>query len=632
MEPTGWVKDVYDWIQANPNWTGILIFLFAFTESILLVGIVFPGAAFLVSLGALIGLGVLDLYSAWFWASLGGFTGDGISFWIGHKYKQRLLKMLPIYKFPELTAKGQAFFEKYGGISVFIGRFVGPVRPIIPAIAGMMGMGIKRYITISLVASILWAPFYLLPGMLFGSAMETMAKVAVKMSVLVVVLVVLIWIAYWLINIVYKLLMPRTYRWLSRLLSWTQQHPRLGRLTSGLVDPRQPEKGSLAMLAVLLLMFLAAAIWFIASSQTLLTWNQASESFFFAFHNPWTELPMKWLLFIGHDLSLLVVTLAVAFWFYYRRMFLVLRHWLLVSFSAYVFSLLICLIGHDQWHLISSHHVFWFTALSSFWAILVAGAYPIKWRSWPYVVAGVLILLFAFATLFFYQMNLAMVILSILTGSIWSMVIGIAFRTRSRKQFLGYPVKLTYLTTVFLMPFFSWWLFASSTEVVKPAWLTQQINAKTTGWANTGEQKLDIVIAANLDDLQKQLEQSGWQFHEPRTWANVYRALKVEADAEELPLFSYVHRGEVERLLMSLTIGDRLVALRVWHNQALNGNTYRATLTAHHRDNDLYLFNHWGYQATQLDKSPLIEALDSARYTTTFGTDGVLTIVQGQTP
>ena len=50
MEPTGWVKDVYDWIQANPNWTGILIFLFAFAESILLVGIIFPGAAFLVSL------------------------------------------------------------------------------------------------------------------------------------------------------------------------------------------------------------------------------------------------------------------------------------------------------------------------------------------------------------------------------------------------------------------------------------------------------------------------------------------------------------------------------------------------------------------------------------------------------
>ena len=48
MEEANWVTELNQWIQANPNWTGILIFLFAFAESILLVGIIFPGAAFLV--------------------------------------------------------------------------------------------------------------------------------------------------------------------------------------------------------------------------------------------------------------------------------------------------------------------------------------------------------------------------------------------------------------------------------------------------------------------------------------------------------------------------------------------------------------------------------------------------------
>ncbi len=615
MEPTGWVKDIYDWIQANPNWTGILIFLFAFTESILLVGIVFPGAAFLVSLGALIGLGVLDFYTAWIWASMGGFLGDGISFWIGHKYKRNLLKMWPIYKFPELIDKGQSFFQKYGGVSVFIGRFVGPVRPIIPAIGGMMGMNIKRYIIISLVASILWAPFYLLPGMLFGSAMETMAKVAVKMSVLVLVLVVSIWVVYWLINLVYKLLMPKTYHWLSGLLTWTQRHPTLGRLTSGLVDPRQPEKGSLAMLAVLLLIFLIAAIWFIAISATLLRWNHASESFFYTFHNPWTTLPMKWLLFLGHDLSLIIITLSVSLWFLYRKLTVVLHHWLLVSLSAYIFSVLICRVGHDQWHFFSNHHVFWFTAMASFWAILVAGAFPIKWRSWPYVLAGVLILLFAFATLFFFKMNLAMVLLSILIASIWSMLIGIAFRTRSRKQFLGLPVKITFITTVMLMPFVSWALFSSSTVAVKPEWLSLQNSVKTTGWANTGEQKLDIVIQADLAALKDQLIEAGWQSHTPRTWGNVYQAMLAEPDAADLPLFSYVHQGEVERLLMSRVIDNKLVALRVWHDDIhILDDHWRATLTQHHKDTDLYLFNHWGYIQNLEDKSVLTQALESSQF------------------
>ncbi len=626
MEPTGWVKDVYDWIQANPNWTGILIFLFAFTESILLVGIIFPGAAFLVSLGALIGLGVLDFYTAWIWASLGGFVGDGISFWIGHKYKQRLLKMWPIYKFPELIEKGQAFFQKYGGVSVFIGRFVGPVRPIIPAIGGMMGMDVKRYIIISAVASILWAPFYLLPGMLFGSAMETMAKVAVKMSVLVLVLVVLIWVAYWLINLIYKLLVPRTYQWLSSLLTWTQKHPTLGKLTSGLVDPRQPEKGSLAMLAVLLLVFLVAAIWFAAINNTLLNWNQSTESFFYAFHNPWTVLPMKWLLFIGHDISILVTTIMVALWFIYRRMYLVLNHWLLVSVTAYIFSVLICLAGHDQGHFFAVHHVFWLTAVACFWAILVAGAYPHKWRSWPYVLAGVLILLHAFATLFFYQMNLTMVILSILSASIWSMLIGIAFRTRNRKQFWGLPVKITFISSVMIMPFITWALVSSHTSVTKPAWLEQQITAKTTGWANNGEQTLDIIIESDLTALESQLVDAGWQSQQPRTWGNVYEALRAEADAESLPLFSYVHRGQVEILLMSKVTDDRLIALRVWSDQSQTKNRYMATLTQHKKDTDLYLFNHWGFQNTVHEKSILIKALSGGPFTVTPMADNFLGI------
>lgn len=629
MEPTGWVKDVYDWIQANPNWTGILIFLFAFAESILLVGIIFPGAAFLVSLGALIGLGIMDFYTAWFWASLGGFLGDGISFWIGHKYKRNLLKMWPMYKFPELIEKGEAFFAKYGGISVFIGRFVGPVRPIIPAIAGMMGMRIKRYVIISLVASVLWAPFYLLPGMLFGSAMETMAKVAVKLSALVLVLVVLVWVAYWLINIIYKLLVPRTYHWLSSLLTWTQRHPTLGRLTSGLVDPRQPEKGSLAMLAMILLIFLVAAIGFMAISETLIRWNQTTETFFFAFHNPWTVLPMKWLLFLGHDLSIVLSVIAVSVWLIYRRLYLVLQHWLLVAISSYVFALLIDWVSTDQLDLISAHNVFWFTAVASFWAILVASAYPIKWRSWPYVVAGVLILLHAFATLFFYQMNLAMVMLSILIASVWSMLIGIAFRTRSRKQFLGLPIKITYLTTVLLVPVFSWLLFAADAEVTKPEWLVRQSAETTTGWANNGEQKLDILIEADLEAIRQTLLDAGWQYHEPHTWGNVYLALQAEADDEQLPLISYVHRGEVEHLLMSVPDGEGLIVLRVWADNIQEDNDrWRATLTRHVRDTDLYLFHHWGYEATQTDKSPLITALPAPRFIFSRLPDGTVRITQ----
>ncbi|MBL4772304.1 MAG: DedA family protein, partial [Alcanivoracaceae bacterium] len=205
---SSWLQAILDWVQVHPHATGWMIFIVAFGESLLLVGILLPGAAILVGLGTLIGLGVLDLKVAWISASLGALTGDGISFWIGYHYKQRLLKIWPIYKFPKLLDQGQSFFIKWGTLSVFVGRFVGFVRPIIPAIAGMMAMPIKKYMVISIVAAILWAPFYLLPGMLFGSAMGSMAKVAGKLTLLLLILILTIAFVYWLIQLLYGFLLP----------------------------------------------------------------------------------------------------------------------------------------------------------------------------------------------------------------------------------------------------------------------------------------------------------------------------------------------------------------------------------------------------------------------------------------
>jgi membrane protein DedA with SNARE-associated domain len=616
MEAEGWIKDVFDWVQQNPNWTGLIIFGFSFLESLLLVGIIFPGAAFLVSLGALIGLGVLDLYSAWFWASFGGFAGDGISYWIGHHYRERLLTMWPIKRFPHLIDNGQRFFKKYGGVSIVIGRFVGPVRPIIPAIVGIMGMPLKRYILISLFASILWAPFYLLPGILFGSAIESMAKVAVKLAGLTLILSALIWLIFWLIQFIYKLFVPRTYRWLSRVLAWSQKHPKLGRITSGLIDPRQPETGSLAMMAFILAILTILVIIFMAGNQLLIDWNQTSEGFFYTFHNPWTVPLMQWMLYLGHDLVLWLIIALMTAWFIYRRLHLALGHWLILSLSAYIFSLIICRIDHGEWHFVASHHVFWYVAVTAFWAILVAGAYPIKWRSWPYLLTAVLAGLYLFATLFFFKTTLPIVLLSGIMAAIWAMVVGIAFRTRYRRQFLGLPLKLIFLITTFTAPVAAWLFFPGSSDIEKPQWLAQQNYPTTTGWANTGKQQLDIHFTGELQVLKTRLQKQGWQAVPVKTWRNLITALAVSKKGD-LPVLSYVHKGELEHLLMTKIHGKQLWALRIWPDSGAQAKQWSATVTRHIRDTDLWFFHHWGYVDAVKEKSALISDFKAAGFALT---------------
>lgn len=627
MEQPAWIQGLFEWIQQHPNWTGILIFLFAFGESVLLVGIIIPGAAFLVALGTLVGLGGLDLYTAWLWSSLGGFAGDGLSFWIGHHYKERLLKIWPMYKFPDLIEKGQRFFAKNGGISVFIGRFVGPVRPVIPAIAGMMDMSVKKYIIISIIASILWAPFYLLPGILFGSALEKFAQIAGKLALLLLVLTVLIWLTYWLIGLLYSFIVPRTYRLLSRALVWSQNHPILGKITAGLVDPRQPEKGSLAMLAAATLLLSFIMIWTLAANHTIAAWNASVQHFFYAFHNPWTIGPMKWLLFIGHDLVILLLTIFIATWLLYRRLKLVLYHWLFISVSSYFLALSIHWFDQGGFDWLGGYHLTWLSAVIIWWASLVAGAYPVKWRSWPYIVSGIIILLVGFSALFFFIMELSTVIVSIAIGSLWALIVGIAFRIRNRKQFIGFPLKLICFASILVGTIFSWLLFSEQFDNRKPT--ANQINyplsQKQTDGLLWSKLPLNITLQGNINSFREALLENNWVQEDVKTWGVFNSALMAEKDSEKLPIISSVYHGQIESDIFYMPIdANNIQVLRLWPEND-RSDQWVGSISLHKRHRSIRIFNYWReYETVKPEHSVLMKTLKKTPFATETKGDSLM--------
>ena len=95
-----WVETLRAWVINHPTWSGLLVFLVAFTESIVVIGILIPGIMILFALGALIGLGVIDFYMAWFAASLGAILGDSFSYWIELRYRQSLENKWPFSRWP----------------------------------------------------------------------------------------------------------------------------------------------------------------------------------------------------------------------------------------------------------------------------------------------------------------------------------------------------------------------------------------------------------------------------------------------------------------------------------------------------------------------------------------------------
>ena len=153
------------WVELHPVWASVVVFLISLSESLAVVGLFIPGLVVMGIIGGLVSAGTLKLSTTLLCAILGAICGDSISYSIGRRFKDHLPEFWLFKRFPHWLGRGKTFFTRYGEMSIVFGRFVGPVRPFIPVIAGTMLMDPKRFLIANIVSAILWAPIYMLPGM-----------------------------------------------------------------------------------------------------------------------------------------------------------------------------------------------------------------------------------------------------------------------------------------------------------------------------------------------------------------------------------------------------------------------------------------------------------------------------------
>ena len=151
----------------NTHWSvhGLLalVFVLALAESLLVVGLLVPGVALLSAATLIAAEQNIHPGLWWLCGGLGAFCGDGLSFvagsWLGH----RLDRLRLFREHPQWLPRAQDFFRRYGAMSIALGRFVGPLRPVVPAVAGAAGMRPLTFWWVNLLSSAAWAAVYLLP-------------------------------------------------------------------------------------------------------------------------------------------------------------------------------------------------------------------------------------------------------------------------------------------------------------------------------------------------------------------------------------------------------------------------------------------------------------------------------------
>lgn len=168
-----WLETLLNTVSDN-FWLSIgFIFLVAIGEAVFILGLFVPSTPVLLLVGGIIATGKLPFWEIYLAAVLGAVIGDAISYTVGHALKDRIRTIWPFRNYLDLLDRGEAFFARHGGKSVFIGRFIPGVKAVVPGIAGIMGMPYRWFSIINVSSAFAWAAAHILPGMLLTAWLKS---------------------------------------------------------------------------------------------------------------------------------------------------------------------------------------------------------------------------------------------------------------------------------------------------------------------------------------------------------------------------------------------------------------------------------------------------------------------------
>jgi undecaprenyl-diphosphatase len=172
-----------------------LIFLLPAVEASAFLGVIIPGEIGVILGGVMANQHRLPLVAVLIAGVLGAVIGDTIGYWVGHRWGETLLNKIPnrVLK-PEHITAAEDSIRKFGGKSVFIGRFTAALRALVPGLAGMSRLPYGRFLAWNAAGGTLWAAGFVMIGYLAGSQYARIEHYAnyIGLALLAIIVIALI--------------------------------------------------------------------------------------------------------------------------------------------------------------------------------------------------------------------------------------------------------------------------------------------------------------------------------------------------------------------------------------------------------------------------------------------------------
>ena len=150
-------------------WTNLILFLIVFAETGLVVTPFLPGDSLLFAAGTFAALGSLDPGLLVLLLSIAAILGDTVNYWVGSYIGPRAFTGEIRWLKKEYLERTHAFYEKHGGKTIILARFIPIIRTFAPFVAGVGAMTYSRFLLYNVVGGIVWVTLFVLAGYFFGN-------------------------------------------------------------------------------------------------------------------------------------------------------------------------------------------------------------------------------------------------------------------------------------------------------------------------------------------------------------------------------------------------------------------------------------------------------------------------------
>ena len=174
------------------------VFVVAFLEALVGIGLIMPGSVLTVFSGWLAFHGKAPISMIMAAAGLGAVLGDLLSYWLGARFGIYLWNWPQLKKHKGLLRLAELFFFEHGGKSVLLGRFLGPIRGLVPFVAGASQMRPSVFSCYAVISGILWGISYPGIGYLGGTSWQQAETLAGRLALLLTLAVVVFLLVAWL--------------------------------------------------------------------------------------------------------------------------------------------------------------------------------------------------------------------------------------------------------------------------------------------------------------------------------------------------------------------------------------------------------------------------------------------------